>query len=359
MTKPIFNEKELIPTKEIPSIMPNGNSTPIYDFPVTPKEAYKKTMANDPCWLITNAESIFFMPRIIPDNIARAFVFEKNRLAREEFGGKDMFGIDWEYIEVAGGSMVKPGSPLLTDANEWYEKVVWPDIDAWDWEGSSKANKEYLNTDSAVVTWIFSGFYERLISFMDFEGAILAMIDEEQTDAVKDLFDKLADLYIKIVDKFVEYYDIDIITVHDDWGSQRAPFFSPSTAMEMVVPYMKKLTDHIHSKGLIADLHSCGCLELQVPQIIAAGWDSWTPQPMNDMKKLYNQYGDQIVFGIVPDNIDPKASEEDQRQAAKECVETFCKPGKATTISGFASRMMPLKYREELYKQSRLHYCGK
>ena len=47
-----------------------------------------------------------------------------------------MFGVDWEYIPVAGGSMIRPGKPLLKDANEWYEKVKFPDIESWDWENN-------------------------------------------------------------------------------------------------------------------------------------------------------------------------------------------------------------------------------
>jgi hypothetical protein len=34
---------------------------------------------------------------------------------------------------------------------------------------------------------------------MDFEGAILAMIDEDQKDAVNAFFEKLTDLYIKLM----------------------------------------------------------------------------------------------------------------------------------------------------------------
>jgi hypothetical protein len=41
---------------------------------------------------------------------------------------------------------------------------------------------------------------------MDFEGAIMAMVDEEQTDAVKAFFDKLSDLYIAILDRYLTHY---------------------------------------------------------------------------------------------------------------------------------------------------------
>ena len=33
-----------------------------------------------------------------------------------------MFGIEWVYVDVAGGSMVEPGAPLMKDANELERK---------------------------------------------------------------------------------------------------------------------------------------------------------------------------------------------------------------------------------------------
>ena len=112
--------------------------TPLYDFPVSRKEAYIATMKRKPIWQITDIESRMVCPKANPDNIARAFVFEDTPMPPEQGGGKDMFGIEWVYVPVAGGSMVKPGNPLLKDANEWKEKLVWPDIDSWDWESSAK-----------------------------------------------------------------------------------------------------------------------------------------------------------------------------------------------------------------------------
>ena len=119
-----------------------------------------------------------------------------------------MFGIEWEYIEVAGGSMVRPGKPFMDDAAEWYDRLVWPDIESWDREGSAKANSgRFLKPDNFNICWFQTGWYERLVSFMDFEGAVMAMIDEDQKGAVKELFDKLADLYISILEKYLEYYE--------------------------------------------------------------------------------------------------------------------------------------------------------
>jgi uroporphyrinogen-III decarboxylase len=190
---------------------------------------------------------------------------------------------------------------------------------------------------------------------MDFEGAILAMVDEDQKDAVKDFFDRLTDLYISIYDKLMTYFpDIDGFNVHDDWASQRETFFSPAVAEEMLVPYMKRLTDFIHAKGRFCDFHSCGQNLRQVPNMIKCGWDSWSGQPMNDTARAYELYGDQILIGVYPEHFDPAVPESEQRAAAREFANRFCRPGKPSILNS-SVRMTPA-FREELYRQSRINY---
>ncbi|KPU45850.1 uroporphyrinogen decarboxylase (URO-D) [Oxobacter pfennigii] len=349
-----FDEKELKVVGELPGRF-GGPPTPLYDFPVSRKKAYLSAIKKDPIWQITTVETRSIMPKANPDNVARAFVVEDTMMPAEQGGGKDMFGIEWVYIPVAGGSIVKPGNPLLEDANEWEEKIVWPDIDSWDWETSAK--NTHLTDEVYNNVWMQNGWFERIISFMDFPNAAMAMIDDEQKDAIKDLLDKISDLYIKIIDKHLEYFPgIDGFYMHDDWGAQKDTFFSPATVAELIVPAMRKVTDHLHSKGLVADFHSCGMIEKQVPNIIAAGWDTWSPQPMNDTHMIYEKYGDKLVIGVVPDPLPPDATEAEQREAAAKFVEKFCKPGKPATIGYSGAAVLTPAYREELYKLSRTKY---
>ncbi|MPW24377.1 methyltransferase [Alkalibaculum sp. M08DMB] len=353
MKKTPFDPKELKVVREEPNFF--GNTNPIYDFPISLRENFKRTLEKEPVWECAGIETFLFCPSVIPDNIARAFVIEANMMPPQD--GIDMFGIPWEYVPSTTGSMVRPGNHLLIDANDWKEVIKFPDIDSWDWAGSAKANNDtFLNNDKFNNAWQINGWwFERLISFMGFEGAAEALIDDDQKDAVKELFEATTDLACRIVDKFVEYYNnIDGITVHDDWGSQRSPFFSQATGQEMIVPYMKKLTDHIHSKGLYADLHSCGHIESRIQCFIDAGWDSWTPQDMNDTMKLFEDYGDKICLGVIPKQYDPATtSEEEQRAYAKEFAEQVCIPGKSSFLSLYGASVLTLPYREELYKQSR------
>ncbi len=303
----------------------NNNPPEKLNSPITPREnilmMFKKEM---PLWMPLKTDIFTFVPKVVPDNVARALIMDAEGLEENEKGGCDMFGTEWVYVPEVGGSMVRPGKPRLTDANEWYEKIVFPDIDKLDFEASYKKNELYVNNGGlANSVWIMNGFFERLISFMDFEGAAMAMIDEDQQDAVKELYDKLADMYIKMVDKFKKYYKMDILLFHDDWGSQANPFFSLDTCMEMVVPAMRKLTDYCHANDIFFDLHSCGKGERLAPAMIEAGVDTWSGQPMNDKDALYRDYGDKLIIGMSAPVVPMDATRDEAMVVAKALVDKY------------------------------------
>jgi hypothetical protein len=363
MPKIAFERKEVDSDLTYPAMFPGMPPNKKYNTPITPKENYRLLYSRKlPVWLPVSADSAMMTPRIDPDNIARAFAFEANPLSPEEMvGGKDRHGIDWVYVPSAGGSMVKPGNPVLKDVNDWEKVIQFPDIEAWDWEGSAKSNEEYLDgvKDRFFTITILTGFFERLISFMDFENAAVALIDEDQQDAVHALFSKLADLYIKMIDKYHQYFKPDCISLHDDWGSQRSPFFSLNTVLEMIVPYIKRVVDHCHSLGIFYDQHSCGKNEKLVPAYIAAGVDSWSGQTMNDKDWIYENYGDKLILGIEPDiSIDFFApnpvlpTDEESAEAARKFINKFG-PNflKKPVLPGFF--FGPAAFSDTLYEESR------
>ncbi len=353
---PEFSPTELRIVGERPSNF--GPPTPLFDYPVSLKENMLATYAKKPIWEATGVEQIRFSPKCNPDNIARAFVFDATQTPRS--GGTDMFGVEWEYIPQVGGSMVRPGKPLIGDANELKDKMTWPDIEKWDWNDCAEANIHYLSADSYNTCIFLNGWYERLISLMDFEGAVVAMIDDDQKDAVKAFFDQLSDLYIRIFDKYLRYFPlIDGFCIHDDWGSQKETFFSPATVEEMIVPYMKRVTDYLHARGKICELHSCGQLMKQVPNIIAAGWDSWSPQAMNDTHKIYELYGDKLLVAVIPEPFDPdKATDEEQREAARKFADKFCRTDRPSLFNPYGARYLTTAFHQELYKHSRINYAS-
>ncbi len=286
--------------------------------PISARENYLRFLRGEkPVYMPYDTDELAVCPYIFPDCRARAFVVDNVGLEPENYGGKDMFGIEWVYIPQVGGSMVRPGSPAVPDIEEWEKYITFPDIDEWDWEGSAKANADLFVKEYATNVWIFNGLFERLISFMDFENAAVALIDEEQKEGVHRLFDRLCTLYEDMIVRIKKYYNPDVIYFHDDWGGQRSPFFSLEVCREMLVPYLKRVVDATHNNGMLFNFHSCGCIgEALVPAMIDAGVNMWDGQEMNDYKAIYDKYGTDFNIGV---QIDPPKAD-----ATLEEVAAFC-----------------------------------
>jgi hypothetical protein len=359
MAVPKFDPKELVVVREDPGMFGLPPS-PVYSYPASVKEGVRATYRREPYWQTFGIDAKMITPSVNPDNIARGFVFEAAPF--EPIVGRtvpDMFGIEWEFVPAVGGAMVRPGKPFAENARELLEKLEWPDPDSWDWEASAKLNNgTFLKPDNYNNLAFLNGWFERLISMMDFEGAIMALYDEDQQNCVNEFFDKLSTLYIKIFGHCIDAYpDLDGFSIHDDWGSQKETFFSPELCAEMIVPHMRRVTDYLHSRGMNCEFHSCGQNFKQAPNMIDAGWDSWFPQTMNDTQKIYELYGDRLLVGVDA-KIDPAGmSEDDLRAAARNFIDRFMLPGKPCFFH-YTMDCCTRAFRDELYEYSRRKACG-
>ncbi len=269
---------------------------------LTPRQNYLNYLNGDEYeWIPCSYDQKLFLPEIVPDNIARGTVFQQKPFDRNRFGGYDWFGVHWTFDPAAagmGGSM--EDDILFEDINDWEKYVKVPDLSKLDWEKSAEENKEYITTDNILSTTIYTGFFERLISFIGFSDALVALVDEDYQDSVKAVFDKLADFYIELVGYFKKYYNLGMLDIHDDWGHQRGALMSIETHREMIAPYLRKFTEGAKKLGVLVELHSCGKLESLMPSLIETGVFTWRgQQELNDKKKFVDQYGDRFVYKVM------------------------------------------------------------
>ena len=77
---------------------------PVFHPPITVRENFEALFkGKQPLWMPLTTDSQTFCPRVGPDNIARAFVFDgETPYDRSKYGGPDMFGIEWVFVPVAG-----------------------------------------------------------------------------------------------------------------------------------------------------------------------------------------------------------------------------------------------------------------
>lgn len=345
-----FSPQELQVIGQKASVIPGRPSTNVFNTPISYREnSLSLFWDKKPCFAVTGNDFSGLNCGFFQKHLGRA-----NRAQPEKV---DAFGVKWIFEPTAGGSISVANNPRFIDVNDWKEAITMPDVNSWDW--AADAAEHPVDTKFAVEMTAVNGFwFERLISLMDFVNAAMALVDEDQHDAIHELFEATTGLACDMVDKICEYWpSTDGFMLHDDWGSQKSPFFSETIARELFLPHMKRLVGHIHQRGRFCGLHSCGHVEDRVGVFIDAGIDTWQMQGnANDVYKLYKEVGDKIVLQVTVPDFDMN-DEKAAVQAARDYVDTFCQPGKPTMLIA-RNGLTNLTFAEEVYSYSRKHYLN-
>ena len=258
---------------------------------MTPKENFRKFFQH---------ERGEWFPSFFTDANLSVFITGLDERAPHNQSGKDFFGCTWVYDPV-GNAAVPDTSvlPVLDDICDWREKVVFPDLDAVDWEASAKADKvDQYDPDKFNYSMLLEGPFERLHTLMGFENALCSMLtDPEEVEA---FLDAMVEFKCAQLTKIRDYYRPDVLNFHDDYGTQRGLFFSPDIWRDMFKPRLKKIVDHCHGLGMIFELHSCGLIEDIIPDICEIGADCLQCMDINDVRKMKEITGDQMAYGVSP-----------------------------------------------------------
>ena len=338
-----FSPSELKNVGQVPAMF--GPPVEVFDTPITPREnTLLLYRGKTPMWApFASGDVTSLMLDCDPENRARSPRSDGSAI-------KDGYGVEWVFVEIAGGAMVRPGSPICPDINRWEDYVTIPDPDTWDWEGCYERNKARLSPDRATYIAVPGCLFERLIAILDFENAALALIDDDAKESVHRFFRAVTDVHKKFYTNCKKWFNADIVNFNDDWGSQRAEFFSEDVAREMLLPYVKELTDHVHSLGMYWDLHCCGFVEHFVPLFIEAGEDSWGGQPLNDKPKLKRMYGDRFIFTDSP-KVRPDMTDAEKDAAVEAFMAGPCADNRLLIEHSVSPDM-----RRRIYEASRKNY---
>ena len=263
---------------------------------------------------------------------------------------KGFLGIDWVYEPEIRGS-IETGA-LFEEIEDWERHVQFPDLSSLDWEGCALQNQDYLRTNLIIFSTIYNGYFERLISFVGFENAAIALVDEDQKKQYTACSKSLTISISSMRSFFTAISMSNGSSSTTTGGNQRSLMFSLETHREMIFPYVKRLYDAMHAEEIMIEQHSCGKIEEMVPSIIASGADTWRGQPMNDKLSLVRRFSSTFRFGVEA-FAKTRLADEEAISLVSHVVETY-----RNYPSGFSSRRVypyQLEMIRQCYEVLRLH----
>lgn len=303
---------------------------PKFDYPVTPLENFKRAAKRQtPYWMptsLTDDQLIMAQELVTGDVRGMQSSADFSRIVTDDYTFTDWFNTNWTWVTSAGGAMLTPGTCLCADITDWEKCVAFPDLQEWDFHTFAEKflKSEY---DPAKILHINLGLgaTERLISIVGgYTEGMVAMAMEP--DAVRALLNRFADFTIEYFDLIYSLYPVNMITYHDDWGTERDTFFSEKMMEEIVFEPTKRIIDHIKSKDIIFELHSCGNITRFIPYMIDLNIDFLQIQRRAvDIPALKRQYGDKIGFNIWPENteIGVSYSVNDMKEKIRYTIDQF------------------------------------
>jgi uroporphyrinogen decarboxylase len=183
--------------------------------------------------------------------------------------------------------------------------------------------------------WSLCGGFERYLYYLAAEIAFVEELTEKLTDYVCALVPQVAGM------------GVDGVRIGDDWGFQRNLMIRPEHWRRIYKKHYARIFNTIHEHGFITAMHSCGCLNKIIPDLIEAGLDIYHPlQPeAMDVAQARRDFGRNITFwgGLGTQTTLPLGTPEDVRREVRDRIALFRDGGYIMAPAGAISPETPVE----------------
>lgn len=178
-----------------------------------------------------------------------------------------------------------------------------PAIDAEELGWLAQQAKElHDNTPYAIIATTSVSLFERASKDFGFENNLMNLMAEPELMGY--YFDKLTGAYLHMLDRYLDTVGpyIQILQVHDDYGTQNNTLISPDTFRTVLKPWHTKIHSFIKQKRpeLKIFFHCCGSVAPLIPDLIESGIDILNPIQTSaagmEPAALKQAYGSDLVF---------------------------------------------------------------
>ena len=188
----------------------------------------------------------------------------------------------------------------ITDPESWRaaKKRMTPTRDRIDWDALDRNYKSWREKDLWIQGLLWFGFDVTHSWAVGTERVLVALV--ENPEWCIDMFNHFLDVNIALLEMVLDAgYTFDSTLCYDDMGYKGRQFFSMNTFRELLKPVHKRAIEWAHSKGMKAELHSCGDIRPFVPEFVEIGLDALNPLEVKagmDTLELKEKYGNDLVL---------------------------------------------------------------
>jgi uroporphyrinogen decarboxylase len=209
----------------------------------------------------------------------------------EQFGPTvtDEFGVVWATTHI------DRGSPLQHPLTE-------PDLSGYTFPDPHEPARyaglaDFLATYAEYYTGVRVGeLWERATFLRGMEDLLFDLVEERSF--VEELLERQADYLLQMMEESLKLGDFDCFYLSDDYGAQRSLLMSPADWRSLIKPRLARVYGFAKAHGRQTYLHSCGCIQEIIPDLIEIGVDMLHPiQPETmDIFYLKREFGRDITF---------------------------------------------------------------
>lgn len=116
-------------------------------------------------------------------------------------------------------------------------------------------------------------------------------------DAVDELMDMVVEVKLEVLDTIIREMDFDIVMYGDDWGMEDRLLFQPGWWRRFLKPRHERLYKAVKDAGALCYLHSDGCVEVLIPELVEMGVDILNIQrECNDWARIIRDFHGRITL---------------------------------------------------------------
>ena len=182
-------------------------------MPLTPKENMRLVYQHKQPEYLPLDEDIQILRTVEPGFVSVVY----GRKIADSLIETDWFGQDWMYEPTVRAYNPDSRNYIVKDITRWREFVTIPDLDAIDWKAMFEADNVKQDENKLFLLKDGYGPWERAFSTIPIADLMCALIEEPE--ACEDFFSTIADFKIKLHNHYLDYYEPEVVRLHEDYGS--------------------------------------------------------------------------------------------------------------------------------------------